>query len=171
MSRVPASRLSRRDAVTLNGARSLVIAALSARTGADLSHSDGYRPGPMGRPRARIACLLTTAFLALPASAFAQSAGDEQYQDPFGGDDQQQSSGDQGSSSGSDSSSGSAGTTTAQAAPTAAPVAAAAQASTPAAPQLPRTGGDPIMPAVAGFWLLLGGVALRARLRLDDRRA
>jgi hypothetical protein len=99
--------------------------------------------------RSRLVALLTALALVAPASAFAQSAGDEQYQDPFGGDDQQQSSGD--------SSSGSAGT--------------AAQAA-PAAQELPRTGGDPITPAVAGFWLLLGGVALRARLRpRDDGRA
>jgi hypothetical protein len=121
--------------------------------------------------RSRLVALLTALALVAPASAFAQSAGDEQYQDPFGGDDQQQSSGD--------SSSGSAGTT-AQATPT--PTVAATSPSTtatataaqaaPAAQQLPRTGGDPITPAVAGFWLLLGGVALRARLRpRDDGRA
>jgi hypothetical protein len=116
-----------------------------------------------------IAALLAGIALAAPAGAWGQSAGDEQYQDPFGGDDQQQSSGDQDSS-------GSAGTTV-QATPTpaptgAAPVATTAQQSDPAAQQLPRTGGDPITPAVAGFWLLLGGVALRARVRpRDDRRA
>jgi cytoskeletal protein RodZ len=118
--------------------------------------------------RSRLAALLVALALLAPASAFAQSAGDEQYADPFGGDqsqsDNQGSSSDQGSSSGG-------GTTTAQAAPTAtpapatsAPTATTAQAA-PAAPQLPRTGGDPITPAVAGFWLLLGGVALRARVR------
>jgi hypothetical protein len=121
--------------------------------------------------RSRLVALLTALALVAPASAFAQSAGDEQYQDPFGGDDQQQSSG--GGSSGSEG-------TTAQATPTPAATgtsptpsatATAAQAA-PAAQQLPRTGGDPITPAVAGFWLLLGGVALRARLRpRDDGRA
>lgn len=119
--------------------------------------------------RSRLAALLVALSLLAPASAFAQSAGDEQYADPFGDgqsqSDNQGSSNDQGSSSGG-------GTTTAQAAPTPtpapaqapAPVATTAQAA-PAAPQLPRTGGDPITPAVAGFWLLLGGVALRARVR------
>jgi hypothetical protein len=120
--------------------------------------------------RSRLAALVAALALAAPASAFAQSAGDEQYQDPFGGDDSGQSgSGDQGSSSGD------SGTTTAQAAPTAAPTTASPSATTaqaaPAAQQLPRTGGDPITPAVAGFWLLLGGVALRARVRLHDRGA
>lgn len=117
----------------------------------------------------RIATLSLVVALATPSAAFAQSAGDEQYADPFGNGQTQ--SGNQGSSNDQGSSSG-GGTTTAQAAPTAtpapaqapAPVATTAQAA-PAAPQLPRTGGDPITPAVAGFWLLLGGVALRARVR------
>jgi hypothetical protein len=123
-------------------------------------------------PRSRLAALLAALALLAPASAFAQSAGDEQYQDPFGGDDQQQSSsGDQGSSSGSAGTTAQA-TPTPAPVPTAAPTATAAQQSVPAAvQQLPRTGGDPVTPAVAGFWLVLGGVALRARLRLHDRRA
>src|SRR5690242_10277984 len=118
--------------------------------------------------RSRLAALLVALALLAPASAFAQSAGDEQYADPFG--DGQSQSNDQGSSNNQGSSSG-GGTTTAQAAPTAtpapatsAPTATTAQVPT-ATPQLPRTGGDPITPAVAGFWLLLGGVALRARVR------
>jgi hypothetical protein len=114
--------------------------------------------------RSRLAVLLAALALLAPASAFAQSAGDEQYADPFG--DGQGQSNNQGSTPSSPPP-----TTTAQAAPTAtpapatsAPVATTAQAP-PAAGQLPRTGGDPITPAVAGFWLLLGGVALRARVR------
>jgi hypothetical protein len=97
--------------------------------------------------------------LALPGAALGQTPGDDQYTDPFG--------------SGQDEPS------TAQATPT--PTPSAAPAPAPAAPaptataapapavaasqELPRTGGDPITPAVAGFWLLLGGVALRARTR------
>jgi hypothetical protein len=112
----------------------------------------------MPRRRLRIACLLATALLALPASAWAQSAGDEQYQDPFG--DEQ--------STPTPTPTPSSGTQPAQAtpAPTATPAATTVQTA-PAAQQLPRTGGDPITPAVAGFWLLLGGVALRARTRPD----
>ena len=119
--------------------------------------------------RSRLAALLVALALLAPASAFAQSAGDEQYADPFG--DNQSQSDNQGSSNDQGSSSG-GGTTTAQAAPTATPAPAQAPAPAPAsaqvapaAAQLPRTGGDPITPAVAGFWLLLGGVALRARVR------
>jgi hypothetical protein len=114
--------------------------------------------------RSRLAALLVALALLAPASAFAQSAGDEQYADPFG--DNQEQSNDQGSTP-----STAPPTTSAQAAPTAtpapatsAPTATTAQAP-PAGAQLPRTGGDPITPAVAGFWLLLGGVALRARVR------
>jgi hypothetical protein len=120
--------------------------------------------------RSRLVALLAALTLAAPASALAQSAGDEQYQDPFGGDDQQQSSGDQGSSSGSAGTTAQA-TPTPTAAPSLTPSGTTAVESAPAAQQLPRTGGDPITPAVAGFWLLLGGVALRARIRLNERRA
>jgi hypothetical protein len=111
-------------------------------------------------PRRRIAALIAAAALAAPSSALAQSAGDEQYQDPFGGDGQSQSQ--------TPSASGG----TAQATPTPAPAPAPAAAPTavpvetsPAAQQLPRTGGDPELPAIAGALLLAGGVALRVRLR------
>jgi hypothetical protein len=95
----------------------------------------------------------------LPASAFGQSAGDEQYADPFG-DDQQQSQ---------------AATPTpapaqAQAPATpAAPAAQAAPATAAAAPaqaaQLPRTGWDAALPGTLGLIFLSAGVALRARVR------
>ena len=118
----------------------------------------------------RIAALAAVLALIAPATSFAQSAGDDQYQDPFGGDQGQSQGSDtpESSSSGDDQ-----GTTTTQApAPTSAPEATTAQAApAAAAAQLPRTGGDVVLPAVAGFWLLLGGVALRARVRLDDRGA
>jgi LPXTG-motif cell wall-anchored protein len=95
----------------------------------------------------------------LPAEAAAQSAGDEQYSDPFGGKDQTQ-----------------AQATPAPAAPTApAPAAQPAQAPTTPAPatqapvaaqpQLPRTGADAWLPALLGLALLSAGVALRARAR------
>jgi hypothetical protein len=121
----------------------------------------------------RIAALAAVLALIAPAAAFAQSAGDEQYQDPFGGDEQSQDDGSQSPdtpTSSDDTGSGTT-TTTQTPAPTGAePAATAAQAS-PAAEQLPRTGGDVVLPAVAGFWLLLGGVALRAQVRLHDRGA
>ena len=98
----------------------------------------------------------------IPAGASAQSAGDEQYEDPFGD-----------------------ATPQAQAtpAPAQAPAAAPAQSQTPApaaptqpapaasasapAAELPRTGGDAWLPALLGLILLSAGVALRARVRRD----
>jgi LPXTG-motif cell wall-anchored protein len=119
----------------------------------------------MSAGRHRLACLIAVAALAAPSAAWAQGAGDEQYQDPFGGD-QSQGSDDQNTPS----SSGDGGETAQAApAPTAAPAAPAPVATTaqaqPAAQQLPRTGGDPTVPGIAGAVLLAGGVILRLRLR------
>jgi hypothetical protein len=101
--------------------------------------------------------LIAALALAAPGTALAQSAGDEQYQDPFAGDDQNTPTA---------TATPQPSTSTAQAAPTATAAPAQAPVATTAqAPQLPRTGGDPVTPAVAGFWLVLGGVALRARTR------
>ena len=94
----------------------------------------------------------------VPAAAAAQSAGDEQYEDPFG-DEQPQAQ--------------------ATPAPTQAPAAEPAQSEAPAAPapaqpapapavapaELPRTGGDAWLPALLGLVLLSAGVALRAHAR------
>jgi hypothetical protein len=95
----------------------------------------------------------------LPAAAAAQSAGDEQYQDPFGNEDQQQSQPQ-------------ATATPAPAAPAQAPAATAAPArSAAAAParaaELPRTGWDAGVPGALGLVLMSAGVALRARVRRD----
>jgi LPXTG-motif cell wall-anchored protein len=99
-------------------------------------------------------------FLLAPPAAWAQSAGDEQYDDPFAGQE------DQGSS--------------AQPAPTATPApapAAAAPAAQQAAPaqaaptasaaQLPRTGAETLLTALAGVGLVMAGVGLRLRLPAD----
>jgi hypothetical protein len=111
----------------------------------------------------RILAVAAALLVLLPSAAAAQSAGDEQYSDPFGGGKDQ---------------------TQAQATPapaaTAAPAPAAQPAQAPAAPaapasvqsaprgaqtQLPRTGGDPWLPALLGLALLSAGVALRAHAR------
>jgi len=91
------------------------------------------------------------------APAFAQSAGDEQYDDPFAGQQ------DQGSSA--------QPAPTATPAPAPAPAAAPAQSSAPATPapsasaaQLPRTGADALLTALAGVGLVMAGVGLRLRL-------
>jgi LPXTG-motif cell wall-anchored protein len=124
----------------------------------------------MRRRPHRIACLLAAAALALPATAWGQSAGDEQYEDPFapapGQTDQEGSTGggDTGSSDG-----GSSGGGTVEPAPTAAPEVApaappATTTTTAAEQELPRTGADAGLLALAGAVLLAGGVALRVKL-------
>ena len=97
----------------------------------------------------------------LPAAAAAQSAGDEQYEDPFGNGNQQ--------------SQPQATATPAPASPAQAPAATAAppQPAASAAParaqaaQLPRTGWDAGVPGALGLLLMSAGVALRARVRRD----
>ena len=109
-----------------------------------------------------VAVLIAALVLAAPGTALAQSAGDEQYQDPFAGDDQSQAT-----------------PTPRRRARLRRPLRRRRRrrrrrTATPdlrlrraaAQEQLPRTGNDPITPAVAGFWILLGGVALRARVRV-----
>jgi LPXTG-motif cell wall-anchored protein len=104
-----------------------------------------------------IAALLCA--LAAPSAALAQGAGDEQYQDPFGDEQSQQSD---------PTPEPTATPVPAQPvpsapAPTATPSASAAQAPTQPAPanQLPRTGLDAGWIALAGGLLLAAGLALR----------
>lgn len=120
----------------------------------------------------RIALIALTLLLAvaLPASALAQSAGDNQYQDPLAGPRGNSSSGGSsggggGGSSGSStpapstgSSSGSPGSSSGTAGSTSSSGTAGATASGSA---LPRTGGHPELIALAGLVLLGGGIAVR----------
>jgi LPXTG-motif cell wall-anchored protein len=95
-----------------------------------------------------------------PAGAAAQSAGDEQYEDPFGNQQAQATP--------APAAPAQAPATTPPAPGTPAPAAPTRPAPTgaQAAPvQLPRTGGDTRLPAVLGLVLLSAGVALRARAR------
>jgi len=117
---------------------------------------------PMPVFRRRLAVLVAAGLLAAPGSAFGQSAGDEQYEDPFAGEDQGQSQG------------GQEPTAPAVPEPAEPPPAAPAPATgasesappaTAAQPQLPATGADARAVLLAGAILLAGGVALRARLR------
>jgi LPXTG-motif cell wall-anchored protein len=108
-----------------------------------------------------VAGLIAVVFALSGAPAWAQSAGDEQYNDPFAGQQ------DQGSSAQP------APTATAAPAPAPAPAPAAAQAA-PAAPaptasaaQLPRTGAETLLTALAGVGLVMAGVGLRLRLPAD----
>jgi hypothetical protein len=112
--------------------------------------------------------LVAALFVWAPTTALAQSAGDEQYQDPLGDDGGSTGSGD-GSTGGGGSSGGGGGapqpapsgtpgtdpapTTAAQAEP---------QEGTAAAPgELPRTGGNPVILAAFGIALALTGAGAR----------
>jgi hypothetical protein len=119
--------------------------------------------------------------LGAPPAALAQSAGDEQYQDPLPGG----SSGGSGSSGGNSGtnapssggssgstapSTGTSGTGTAPAPTTAAPTTSTgATEGTAAAPgELPRTGGDPLIIAMFGGSLLLLGGGMRLAVPRRD---
>jgi hypothetical protein len=103
---------------------------------------------------------VSTAALVLalaPASAAAQSAGDEQYEDPFG-DEQSQAT----------PTATPAPAQPAQAEPAPeepAPAPTAFAPSAPAPAQLPRKGWDAALPGVLGILFLAAGVALRAHVR------
>jgi hypothetical protein len=120
---------------------------------------------PLG-PRLRRGLAAGAAVLALaPANAFAQGAGDDQYSDPFGSDQEEATP--------TPTPRAPAATATpapAQAAATPTP-SQAGPAATPAppGPRLPYTGLDDWLPAAGGALLLGAGLTLRARLRADER--
>jgi LPXTG-motif cell wall-anchored protein len=99
----------------------------------------------------------------LPAAAAAQSAGDNQYEDPFAGQPAQSKPAP------APASPAPAPATQAPAQATAAPAAPSRPSSASAAraqgAQLPRTGGDARWPALLGLVLMAAGVALRAHAR------
>jgi LPXTG-motif cell wall-anchored protein len=131
--------------------------------------------------RSLVAPLAALILTLSPAAALAQSAGDQQYADPFGNNEQNESGG--GSSGGGGGSGGSSGGGQSQSAPSTSGVAGAqAQGTTGTATsssstattaqsqsgQLPRTGLDAGLVAALGAVLLLAGLALRRRT--DDAR-
>jgi hypothetical protein len=118
-------------------------------------------------PRRRLAALIAVLALAAPASSAAQSAGDDQYEDPFAGENG-------GSAPSRQQPAPAAAAPESEPAPQpAAPAAQAApaapqpavSAAAPARTQLPYTGRDAAPALIAGTLLLAGGVALRLRLR------
>ena len=106
------------------------------------------------------------ALVLAPAAAHAQSAGDDQYSDPFGEEQPQ-------AQAPSAPAAPAAPAAPSQAAPAQpAPSSDSAPAATQPAPapvaaagELPRTGGDAWLAAALGLALLSAGVALRARAR------
>jgi LPXTG-motif cell wall-anchored protein len=97
----------------------------------------------------------------LPASAAAQSAGDEQYEDPFGEEQSQATpTATPAPAQPAEPAQTAPAPQPAPAQPAPAPAAAPAQAA-----QLPRTGSDAALPGVLGLILVAAGVALRARVR------
>jgi hypothetical protein len=132
--------------------------------------------------------LLSVAMLALPATSFAQSAGDDQYQDPLanvgggshghttdtGGGGGSSSSGGSGGGGGSSSagtpstSSGSNVSTSGSAATHTPSPAEVASGTVPG--QLPRTGFDVILTFELGFAMLLAGLVAQRLIVLRERR-
>jgi LPXTG-motif cell wall-anchored protein len=107
------------------------------------------------------ALLLTLALAALvaalPAAATAQDAGGNQYQDPLAGEPGTGSGGGSGNSGGNANAAPPSGTRNAQAGTGAGDGTTAAQARD----QLPATGADGWLLALAGAMLLGGGLGLR----------
>jgi LPXTG-motif cell wall-anchored protein len=97
--------------------------------------------------------------LAAPAAALGQGAGDDQYSDPFGSGQTDE----EGSSQ--DDEPEPAAPEPEPAAPAPAPTAASAQETPEPRQQLPYTGADEGLVALAGVLMLAGGIALRLRLR------
>jgi hypothetical protein len=126
----------------------------------------------------RLATLLAALLLAFPASAFAQGAGDDQYQDPFGDEPAQSDDGggsdsdgglsDEPPTTGGGDDSGSAGGSAGGGddtgtAPSTGPAETPAPAAEAAGAELPRTGAEPLLFAGIGLAFLLTGVGLRLR--------
>src|SRR5215208_2575963 len=106
------------------------------------------------RPTGKVLAVLLMLALAAPAAVLAQSAGDEQYVDPFQGQ-----GGGGGGDNGSQSDDGSA--PSAQTTPSEDTAGATAESTTSDSATLPRT-GLPLLPVVlAGLLLLTAGFAVR----------
>jgi hypothetical protein len=115
--------------------------------------------------RRLLAACLSALLLAVPAPVFAQSAGDDQYQDPL--PSEPSSGGSDSTPGGGGSSTPSGGGDTAPSTQTPAPSAGDASAGSPSTSpagssgELPRTGGDPLILALFGGALLLTGAGMR----------
>jgi hypothetical protein len=112
------------------------------------------------------ALVLTIAMVALPASSLAQSAGDDQYQDPLAG----QNGGGKGTGGNSGGSEGSTPSTPAPSSATTPAASSSQQTTTVARGELPRTGFDVILTIELGLAMLLTGLVAHRMIALRDRR-
>ena len=113
-------------------------------------------------PSRRIAALAAALSLALPAGALAQGAGDNQYQDPFAGEDSGSGGGSGGGGGGGGGAEGTDNGSLSTSPPSGQQLAAQQSA---ASGDLPRTGADPGLVALLGAGLILTGAGLRVRVR------
>jgi len=104
--------------------------------------------------RKRLSLSILVVALAVPGAAFAQSAGDEQYTDPFGQQDQGNTQEPAAPAPDTSAEPAPGGDGSAEPAPSAEPAQTAS-------PTLPRTGAPVVLFAAAGYALLLAGVAIR----------
>ena len=112
--------------------------------------------------RSLVALLAVAASLAVPAGALAQSAGDEQYTDPFGQEEPaapQEPAPEQPAEPPPEAAAPAPG---GDGSVEPAPV-TEADAAQEAGPTLPRTGAPVILLAAAGYALLLAGIAIRRK--------
>jgi hypothetical protein len=115
------------------------------------------------RPPRRIAALAAALSLSLPAGALAQGAGDNQYQDPFAGEDSGSGGGSGSGSGAGGGAEGNSGNGSLSASPPAGEQLASQQSTSSG--ELPRTGADPGLVALLGAGFILTGAGLRVRVR------
>ena len=111
------------------------------------------------RPQALLILVLFAALL-VPSAAFGQSAGDEQYSDPFGGEDQQQ---EQQPASGQPETPAQPLEQPAETAPTDGSGEEAAVPAQSSDPSLPVTGLPALMLLALGAGMLATGLLVRRR--------
>ena len=115
-----------------------------------------------------LAIALSLPVLAAPAASFAQSAGDDQYVDPFKGEGNSGGGGNGGNNSGAQDNSNSGSDTTAVQTTTESGDTAGASAEATDGSGLPRTGLPLGAVALTGALMFGGGLALRRRGRYAD---
>jgi LPXTG-motif cell wall-anchored protein len=126
-----------------------------------------YPSGPVLRSRTLIALLALA--LAVPSAAFAQGAGDDQYQDPFP-EQQEQGGGNNGRAAQDDGLTDEPPVPDTPDTPTdPAPPPTDDEPADPEEQALPNTGSEPLLLAYVGVLFLLAGLGLRLRTLDPDR--